>query len=314
MAYTLAELRTEVYEQSGEIDDLSPTSGDTTRLDQMINEGQRRVAAYKTPRGRRTRFQQLKGQLNFQTSIVEGDVVAGTSSTVTLDSSAGAEDNRYNDWLVRVNGEVHLIASYASSRVATIVDTWGTTPDSDDTYTLYKRFERILPANHSWVSEHIALPSESTLRDMHEGNFLEVMKIIDLSRPYELDHAVRGEAYANEVEATGDPSEWYRFGNMVKFDRALDEVRWFRMEYYRAPTDMSADGDLPEIPEEFHWGIVLWCRYWSMVRQQDAPMARTAMREFTDFMTSTISAFEAAAERDAGPVIRVKPGTLRMRR
>lgn len=313
MAYTLAELRTELFEVSGEIGDLDP-SGSTVRSDQMLNEGQRRCAFYKSKRGRRVRFPQLFGELNFQTSTITGTVVSGTATTVTLDAAAGAEDDRYQDWIVRINGgQDRLITNYTSGRIATVSEDFQTVPVVSDTYLLYKRGYRLLPAGHSWAMEHITLPVQNSVGTgapdyFPEGNLLELMKVIDLQDKRELDDAVRGEFFDNELVASGTPVEWYRFANTLKFDRALDEARWFRIEYYRAPTQMVADGDNPEIDEIFHWGIVLWARWWALMRQQETGYTVSAQRDWADFMEMTVSSWESQQERDKGPTMRVNLG------
>lgn len=313
MAYTLAQLRTEVYELSGEVSDLDP-AGSTTRLDQMINEGQRRVAFYKTKRGRRVRFPQLMGQLNFQTSIISGTVVSGTANTVILDGAAGAEDDRYTDWVVEINGgQQRLITDYSAARVASVNEPFATVPAGADTYRLYKSFERLLPASHSWQAEHIQLPVQTAAGTgapayVPQGNLLEVLKIIDLDDKRELVSAVRGESFDNKLVSEGPPRQWYRFANSIVFDRALDEERWFRLEYYRAPTQMVAADDTPEIDEIFHWGIPLWCRWWSLIRQQETGYTFTAYRDWTNFMEETVSSWESQQERDRGPTMRVNLG------
>ena len=313
MAYTLAQLRTELFELSGEIGDLDPT-GSTVRADQMINEGQRRVAFYKTKRGRRVRFPQLFGEFNFQTSTITGTVVSGTATTVTLDAAAGAEDDRYQDWIIRINGgQDRLITTYSAARVATVNEDFQTTPAASDTYLLYKRGYRLLPSTHSWVMEHIQIPVQNTsgtgATDYYpEGNLLEIMKVVDLQDKRELEDAVRGEFFDNELVASGTPVEWYRFANTLKFDRALDEARWFRVEYYRAPTEMVGDSDIPEVDEAFHWGIVLWARWWALMRQQETGYTTSAMRDWTDFMEQTVSSWESKSERDRGPTMRINLG------
>lgn len=315
MAYTLGQLRTEVYEHSGDDSQLDPAvSANLVRLDKVINEGQRRVAFYKNTRGRRVRFPQLFGQLNFQTSIVQGLVSVASANTVTLDGSAGAETDRYKDWLVRIGGQTHLVTDYQASRVATVAENWVSVPTGGEAYTLFKRHERLLPAGHSWALEHVELPVESSLPALHEGRLLEVMKIVDLADQRELDHAVRGEFFDVSLTAIGPPRSWYRFGNIIEFDNALDEERWYRMEYYRAPTEMVAEADVPEIDEVFHWGIVLWCRWWSFIRQQETQLSSQAESDFRSFMNETIAAKEAISERDRGPRIRVVPRVWRGRR
>lgn len=71
-----------------------------------------------------------------------GTAQGGTSSTITLDSGADALDDFYNGMLCvgTLDGtvEARIISDYnGSTKVATVVPDWVTTPDSNDTFVLY---------------------------------------------------------------------------------------------------------------------------------------------------------------------------------
>lgn len=71
-----------------------------------------------------------------------GTAAGGASSSITLDSGAPAIDDYYNGCVVVgvLDGttEARTITNYTgSSKVADVVPNWNTTPDSDDTFTIY---------------------------------------------------------------------------------------------------------------------------------------------------------------------------------
>jgi hypothetical protein len=146
------------------------------------------------------------------------------------------------------------------------------------------------------VSEHIQLPSESNLYRA-DGNFVEILKIIDLEQQQIIRPAPRSSDYPNFLYSTGDPRRWYRFGNKLYFDNNIDENRWFIMEYYRLPSDMSSDSDEPEIPEMYHWAIVLWGKWWGLQRNGETSDAYAAKRDLEDEIRRTKSQADIAGYR-----------------
>ena len=74
--------------------------------------------------------------------IRSGTAQAGGNSTITLDSGASATNNFYQNEIVFIRGgtgagQSAIIASYVgSTKVATIVGTWATNPDSTSTFTI----------------------------------------------------------------------------------------------------------------------------------------------------------------------------------
>ena len=57
---------------------------------------------------------------------------------------------------------------------------------------------------------------------------------------------------------TRTPSSFALFSNKVIFDVGNDESRWYKVEYYRTPKNMTLATDVPEIPEIYHYAIILY--------------------------------------------------------
>jgi hypothetical protein len=75
-------------------------------------------------------------------SLRAGTSQAGAAGTITLDASASAVDDYYNGCLIVavLDGatEARIITDYVgSTKVASVTPNWNTTPDSDDTFTIY---------------------------------------------------------------------------------------------------------------------------------------------------------------------------------
>jgi hypothetical protein len=74
--------------------------------------------------------------------VRSGTAQGGAAGSITLDSNASAMDDYYNGALVvgTLDGavEARIISDYnGSTKVATVVPDWNTTPDSDDTFIVY---------------------------------------------------------------------------------------------------------------------------------------------------------------------------------
>lgn len=299
---TLSEMREEVWEQVAEPSDINPNN-DTTKLDFALNQAQRRVAFWKDKgTGRRISFRNLESELFFKSVIVEGtlDEDAPSSTTITFPTGdVGTEDDRYNGWLLEIGSEKKLIVDYTgSTATATIHEAWDTNPSNGDSYTLMKRFWYLSGNSDPWVDDHINLPS-ATNRFRAEGNFFAILKIEDIEQQKTLDKAYAKDSFINNIFTPGDPNEWIRYGNRLYFDNAPDEEKWFRMEYYRAPTEMSADSDVPELPEPFHYAMVLWAIEWALRRRGESSEKWSVKQDFEDYMKSTVTELDVEWERES---------------
>jgi len=303
---TLEEIRLEIWKALGEPTDLDPSTDTSYNggpyLTFVANMAQRRIASYKTVKGRIIRLPNLVGDLFFKSKVIKGSLeIGGSTSTVELPvGDVGTQDDRYNGWIFEVNGETRLIVDYdGASRTATLSEDLSSAPEMGDEYSLYKSFSLLVPSSHAWASEHIILPEVSD-RWRADGNLIEVLKIEDLANERTLGHAARGASFVTLRTSTGDPTEWYRFGNKIYFNYAPEEEQWFRMEYYRTPTDMSAPTDEPEIPEQFHYGVILWGIEWGYRREGESNEKYSTKRDFQGFMERTVENLDIAGERSFG--------------
>ena len=292
---TLDRIRDDIWEQLGEASDLDPDTdvsySDGPLLTWVANQGQRALASYRDPvTGHILRMHNLVSDLYFQTGYVDStlDADAPADNQLTFPAAdVGDENDRYNGWIVEAeNGEQRLIVDYVGpTYTATLHKDWDTSPSSGDTYKLYKRFFLLTQAADPWSSDHIILPVAST-RYRAEGNFMELLRIEDTTQAKVLEEAPYDESFVTSATSRTDPQIWYRFGNRIVMDAGLAEQRWFRMEYYRLPTDMVNAADEPEIPMQFHYGIVLWGIWWGHKRAGEAALAYSTKRDLQDFMRS----------------------------
>lgn len=61
--------------------------------------------------------------------------------------------------------------------------------------------------------------------------------------------------------ATGQPLYWYKYGNTIKLFPAPAAAYTLTLRYYKRPTALSSDSDIPEIPSEFSELLVVGAGY-----------------------------------------------------
>lgn len=63
-------------------------------------------------------------------------------------------------------------------------------------------------------------------------------------------------AYANQL-----PQYWYKYGETIRVFPSPDSAYSVSLLYYKSPTTLSADADVPEIPSEFEELLVVGASY-----------------------------------------------------
>jgi hypothetical protein len=78
------------------------------------------------------------------------------------------------------------------------------------------------------------------------------------------------------------PSAWTEFGDQVYFDCPVDIAYSFTQRYYRIPTDMTADGDVPDVPGAFRELLELYADYRGEKYRGNHDIAATYKQDFED--------------------------------
>jgi len=291
---TFTEMKTDVWEQIGKPSDIDPDT--YTTIGKWINRAYKRILLWKFPDGHLIRFRAARGILNFVTKTKSGTATAGTTSTITLASGVGTDDDQYNGWVVEIyggtgSGQKRLISDYAgASRTATVSDDWDTTPDATSTYYLYKNFMKIVSSSHSWASEHLILDPVNSM--------YSILRVTDLEDEVDLSPADRTATFSKNLTSEAVPSQYLLFGDTLYFDTPMNETRWYEIEYVRFPGDLVNATDEPEIPDPWHEAIVLWAVWWGLRRMQEYAGAYSTRKELENFMETTAEQMEMEMERE----------------
>jgi hypothetical protein len=306
---TLDEIRDRIWDNLGKPTDLDPDTdtqftGAVPLLTWYANEGQRQIAFWRDPySGRRLRFNSLKASLNYRSHTQEDTVAAVSNSDFPyyIDlTSADTNDDQFNDWLLVIGAEAKIIADYdGTNRRCYIHDAFASDPSVSDTAYLYKNFDFLLPSTHDWIADHIELPSETDIYRA-DGNLFEVLSIADLTNGRELRKMPDNEKFLSSITSYGDPTSWLRYSNKIIYDYAVDSDIWFKMEYYRSPKEMAhatSTTDIPELPEIFHYAIVLWGTWHGLKRTGEVTAAKVVWSDLVNYMRSTVLPRDVEADR-----------------
>jgi len=289
---TLAELRDELWETTGEQDALLPVNDTDGKLNRWINRAYKRIMFWRFADGTQIRFPCTEGVLFFQTKIVTGLITAGTASIVTLDVSAGANEDQYNGWVIDIGGVRRLIVDYDAGRNATLHEDLGAAPTIGTAYTMYKQFMRLSESTDVGASENIVCSPVNSI--------MAIRKITNIKRFWDLTPQERTDTFARNFLSPAFPQQYGRRGNDIMFDWPSLEAEWYRMEYVRNPPDLTADDQLFETPAYFDQGILLGAIWSVLVWQQDNDEAYARKRDLQEFMITAKQQGEMEYERESG--------------
>lgn len=292
---TVQDIIEEIYELTGEQSDLSPydsagsfdiTTTGAQKILRRANTGLLRVSNWKDKTsGVRFRYRTSIDTLYMQYELSESTTTGSLSaSVVALDPNDSGDANALRGGLLEIGDEKFLVASSTGAQV-TVAGEFSSAPATGTSYTLYRRWIDIDPIG---------------------DRFMEVLKVVDLDSLGELAPATRGESFERQWETPGDPMEWYRLGNRIYFDCPVSSSRWFGVEVYGYPTELTSSSQEPDIPEAFHWGIVTWAVEWGFAHLHDTQAKYSWKQDFDAFMRSTVGEWEVQNARRAADTIDVE--------
>lgn len=246
----------------GEPSDLNPnTAQGRIYLLQGLNEAVKAVASYKDKvTGHFFNFNQFRAEAYLSYNIYTGTADAASTDQTVILANLPSGDTDISGAILTINGENRVIMS--NTGVTCIVAEPFSNTASGESYTLRKR----------WIN----IPDSI--------DYIEVLKVEDLTNSRELTRAGNHEVYLNSLETTGTPGNWYRIGKRIYMDVVPSTAFTMRIWYYRMPAEVVVNSNVPELPSNFHFGIVLWTVYWGYQWMQEPNDAYAAQRRFEEFM------------------------------
>lgn len=105
---------------------------------------------------------------------------------------------------------------------------------------------------------------------------------------------------------SSQPLYWTEYGNQIYFNCPADLAYSIRQFYQKIPTELSADADIPELPQNFREAIVLGASYRCEEERDNYDIAAVLQNRFGDRTSDLIMRF--ANDTMTGPDTVVMPG------
>lgn len=108
--------------------------------------------------------------------------------------------------------------------------------------------------NGSGLPANFVLPIDVTLTSAGQEKLLTVRDTREMDYLYP--------DYENSTNyPTGAPTNWYKYGQTIKVFPEPDQAYTLTLRYYKRPTLLSADADVPSLPSEFEELLVVGASY-----------------------------------------------------
>lgn len=271
---TVNEMILEVWQLIGEPSDIDPTDGTAnpgsgdidntssgyTRILRMLNEGQISVATHRQVRGRQ--FKWRGGVLTAVITLTPSSTTLSAAIAVddfTATTALTGADDDWNAWLFKVGQETRRVVDSTTAGVLTVGKAFDQVHDNGATVTLIE-LPQSLPSN-LWV----------------------IRKVWDFENNKHLSWSPRDVAIIDD-HVVGDPTLYWRNILDMYFNGGnFDKTRKYGVEYQRLPLALSTTQE-SELPDNFHWALVLYAAGWGYWRQQESNERKNLRDEFGQFM------------------------------
>jgi len=112
---------------------------------------------------------------------------------------------------------------------------------------------------------------------------------------------------APDTQSNAQPLYWTEYGNQIYFQQPVDLAYTLRQYYQKTPTEVSADIDVPELPQNFREAIVLGASYRCEEERGNYDIAGVLQNRFNDKVSDLIMRF--ANNTMVAPDTVVMPGS-----
>lgn len=102
------------------------------------------------------------------------------------------------------------------------------------------------------------------------------------------------------IYANAQPSMWTEFSGQIYFDRTVDKAYSFTQRYYKIPTSLSANTDVPSVPEPFRELLEYYARSRAEEYRGNLDIAAVYMQKFEDGLESMVLRYNPS--QVAGPM------------
>ena len=307
---TLDEAVLTLYETLGEPTDFNPFGSDWvtldnttkgyTRLQGLLNSGQTACANFKQGRMAQVRFSNLISSVNVVVKEVTAPFDVDNTDIYKLYINKSdlpnpniaeiSDSGRFETSFITIYGETYTVES---DNYDSVTDRWELflsepvpTDPTDRTLTINKNSFMFLPKTHPWVGENFKEPS-SISYGVGRGNLTYILKINNITDQEEIEKSSIAEDYLYTSNEFDTPSGYILLGREIKFNTIPPAGLRLAVDYYRTPSKLDGGDEVFEIPEQFHYGIIMWAAWQGLIRMHELDTSILFKRDWYDFMRTT---------------------------
>lgn len=296
---TILNIVKEIFEALGEPSDLdfwnsTRTAANTSsvawkRLVDVVNEGCLALSSWKWPNGRQIRMRHVEDVVYLKMNPVEGVCSGVLPSSLEMAGLADGTNLQAGKLLVGEESGATGIVLWSSGTTLMLTGVEGSFVEGEKG-KLYQREWKFETVTAGYDPETVTGIPVLT----GKGAPIEVIGVYDVESGIALGETERQERYVSVGRNVVAPSSIQRIPRGFVLDTwplegAVVAVRFTRGPGVLGYTDTEAE---PELPPQFHWGLVLWGKWWGLQRSLETNDAYAVRKDLESFMSQTRTEYD----------------------
>jgi len=296
---TILNIVKEIFEALGEPSDLdfwnsTRTAANTSsvawkRLVDVVNEGCLALSSWKWPNGRQIRMRHVEDVVYLKMNPVEGVCSGVLPSSLEMAGLADGTNLQAGKLLVGEESGATGIVLWSSGTTLMLTGVEGSFVEGEKG-KLYQREWKFETVTAGYDPETVTGIPVLT----GKGAPIDVIGVYDVESGIALGETERQERYVSVGRNVVAPSSIQRIPRGFVLDTwplegAVVAVRFTRGPGVLGYTDTEAE---PELPPQFHWGLVLWGKWWGLQRSLETNDAYAVRKDLESFMSQTRTEYD----------------------
>ena len=296
---TILNIVKEIFEALGEPSDLdfwnsTRTAANTSsvawkRLVDVVNEGCLALSSWKWPNGRQIRMRHVEDVVYLKMNPVEGVCSGVLPSSLEMAGLADGTNLQAGKLLVGEESGATGIVLWSSGTTLMLTGVEGSFVEGERG-KLYQREWKFETVTAGYDPETVTGIPVLT----GKGAPIDVIGVYDVESGIALGETERQERYVSVGRNVVAPSSIQRIPRGFVLDTwplegAVVAVRFTRGPGVLGYTDTEAE---PELPPQFHWGLVLWGKWWGLQRSLETNDAYAVRKDLESFMSQTRTEYD----------------------
>jgi len=296
---TILNIVKEIFESLGEPSDLdfwnsTRTAANTSsvawkRLVDVVNEGCLALSSWKWPNGRQIRMRHVEDVVYLKMNPVEGVCSGVLPSSLEMAGLADGTNLQAGKLLVGEESGATGIVLWSSGTTLMLTGVEGSFVEGEKG-KLYQREWKFETVTAGYDPETVTgIPVLAG-----KGAPIDVIGVYDVESGTALGETERQERYVSVGRNVVAPSSIQRIPRGFVLDTWPSEGMVVAVRFTRGPgvlgyTDTEAE---PELPPQFHWGLVLWGKWWGLQRSLETNDAYAVRKDLESFMSQTRTEYD----------------------